>query len=293
MTNSSAAKSDGYRLGRSYVAASRLNLQHFMYKDAQGFLLHPVIQAYLRCKEESRQTGSEDSLQIADLATGTGLWLLDLVKSPEVRGSDVQYHGFDISRALFPHTYWLPKNVVLSTLNLLQEPPQALHGQFDVVHLRLVLSLVGSGSPKPIIRHIKMLLKPGGYMQWDELDPLNHYDILIPEPEGRAPDVKAAFQRIKDLADWSWIGKLPQTLLEEGFQEPVQTYHEPKPEMLKTWTYMELCAAEEVSLHWLGKDDEDGENWRQIIHKAFEEANDSTGAVLRVRPTVTVARNPL
>lgn len=154
--------------------AFRLNLQHFLYKDAQGFLLHPVIQAELRKKQA---TESEESLSIADLATGTGsvtccsvrpvmssltqahrLWIFDLVKSPEVSGLNIKYHGFDISRALFPHNSWLPKNIVLSTSNLLEEPPQSLHGQFDVVHIRLVLSLIRSGSPKPVIQHIKMLL---------------------------------------------------------------------------------------------------------------------------------------
>lgn len=86
------------------------------------------------------------------------IWLFDLAKSPEVSGLDIQYRGLDISRASFPHSAWLPKNIVLSTSNLLEEPPESLHGQFDVVHVRLVLSLIGSGSPKPIIRHIKMLL---------------------------------------------------------------------------------------------------------------------------------------
>ncbi|KAI0532578.1 hypothetical protein GGR58DRAFT_489759 [Xylaria digitata] len=282
--------SDDYRLGRNYVAASRLNLQHFMYKDAQGFLLHPVIQNYLRHKQESRR---KDLLQVADLATGTGLWLFDLVKSPEVNGLDIQYYGFDISRALFPHNSWLPKNVVLSTSNLLEEPPQSLHGQFDIVHLRLVLSLIRGGSPKPVIRHIKMLLKPGGYVQWDELDPFNHFDVLTPKPDSEAPNMTATFQKIKDLADWSWIARLPETLLEEGFQTAVQYSYEPTPEMFKAWMYLDLCSAEELSLHWNGRDDEDGKAWRQLIPKAYEEADKSIGAVLRNCPTVTIARKPL
>lgn len=86
------------------------------------------------------------------------IWLFDLAKSLEVSGLNIQYRGFDISKASFPHSAWLPKNIVLSTSNLLEEPPASLHGQFDVVHVRLVLSLVGSGSPRSIIRHIKMLL---------------------------------------------------------------------------------------------------------------------------------------
>lgn len=42
-----------------------------MYKDAQGYLLHPVIQAGLHPKREAGQNGTENSLRVADLATGT------------------------------------------------------------------------------------------------------------------------------------------------------------------------------------------------------------------------------
>ncbi|KAI0866477.1 hypothetical protein F4860DRAFT_141716 [Xylaria cubensis] len=293
MSGSDSTSSDGYRLGRSYLAASRLNLQHFMYKDAQGYLLHPVIQADLRHKQEAEQDESKDSLRVADLATGTAIWLFDLHKSPEVNGLDIQFHGFDISNALFPNTSWLSKNIVLSTSNLLEEPPMSLHGQFDAVHLRLVLSLIRSGSPKPMIQHIKMLLKPGGYLQWDEADPFNHYDVLIPNSETEAPNMMVTFQKLKDLADWSWIAKLPQTLLEEGFHDAVQYSNEPRPEMFKSWTYLDLCTSEEISLHWYGEDDEQGKEWRGYIPKAYEEANASNGAVLRARPTVTIARKPL
>ncbi|KAI1352227.1 hypothetical protein F5Y01DRAFT_324425 [Xylaria sp. FL0043] len=294
MTATDSTNSDGYNLGRDYAAASRLNLQHFMYKDAQGFLLHLVIQKELRDKQESRQTGGEELLHVADLATGTGIWLFDLLKSPEVKGLNIQHYGFDISRALFPHNSWLPKNVILSTSNLLEEPPQAFYGKFDVVHLRLVLSLIRSGSPKPVIQHIKKLLKPGGYVQWDEVDPFNHYHVLTPESDNsKAPNMVATFEKVKTIADWSWIARLPETLLEEGFETAVQYPHEPAPEMFKAWTYLDLCLAEELSLHLKETDDEHGEKWRRLLPKAYAEADETTGAVLRIRPTVTIARKPL
>ncbi|KAI1302189.1 hypothetical protein F5Y03DRAFT_211665 [Xylaria venustula] len=293
MADIDSKNSDGYNLGRNYVAASRLNLQHFMYKDAQGYLLHPLIQEYLQQKQEARQSESEGSINVADLATGTGIWLFDLLKSPELSGLDTQYKGFDISRALFPHSSWLPKNVILFTSDLLQDPPQSLHGQFDIVHIRLVLSLVRSGSPKPIIQHIKKLIKPGGYLQWEELDPFNHYDVLTPEQNIEAPNMTATFRKVGSLADWSWISGLPETLLEEGFEAAAQYAHEPATEMFKVWTYMDLCVAEELSLNWNERDDEHGEKWRQLLPKAYAEADETTGAVLRARPTVTVARKPL
>ncbi|KAI1128253.1 hypothetical protein F5Y10DRAFT_240890 [Nemania abortiva] len=292
MADPISENSDGYRLGRSYLSASRLNLQHFMWKDAQGFLLHPTVQSALRRRQESGQNENKESISVADLATGTGIWLFDLIKSPEVSGLNIQYHGFDISRALFPHKSWLPNSIVLSTSNLLEEPPRPFHGLFDVVHIRLVLSLVRSNSPKPIIQHIKTLLKPGGFLQWDELDLFNHYDVLVPSPESKAPNMTATFQKPKDLANWSWVAKLPETLLEEGFQEAAQSSHEPNPEMLKAWTHLDFCLAEELSLHWYGPEDEVGKSWRAIIPKGAEEADESIGAVLRVRPTVTIARKP-
>lgn len=95
MPESSVTNEDGYRLGRGYIAASRyafalrdelsktpyehlltrtarLNLQHFLYKEANGFLLHSTIQDYLRRRQESGQDGNKEPLHVADLATGTG-----------------------------------------------------------------------------------------------------------------------------------------------------------------------------------------------------------------------------
>ncbi|KAI1496055.1 hypothetical protein F5X99DRAFT_401475 [Biscogniauxia marginata] len=284
---------DGYRLGRGYAAATRLNLQQFLWKDAQGFLLHPKIQEYLRSKGSSSAEGEQKELAIADLATGTGIWLFDLLRSPELADLDLRLHGFDISADLYPHSAWLPHNLGFSVSDLLRDPPAEFQGKFDVVHVRLILSVVRSGSPKPVINHIKKLLKPGGYLQWDELDPHTWYDVLAPshDVDVDAPHMKATFQRVKDIADWGWIGKLPQALQEEGFEDPIQTYYKPSSETWRAWTCNELCTAEELSWNW--KDGKEGQLWREDIRKAYEETHGSVGAVLRICPTVTIARNPL
>lgn len=166
------------------------------------------------------------------------------------------------------------------------------------------------------IYRLTLLIEPGGYLQWDELDPPNHYDVLTPKPDDKAPNMKATFERVNTIADWrytatcyfpielymhtdaltsSWIAKLPEILLEEGFEQALQNPYESNPEMFKVWTYMDLFLAEELSHHLQDKyhDGEHGEKWRELIPKAYEEADVETGAVLRVRPTVTVARKPL
>jgi chemotaxis methyl-accepting protein methylase len=46
---------------------------------------------------------------------------------------------------------------------------------FDVVHVRhLVLGLT-TEDRKPFISKLMMMLKPGGYLQWDELDCVSKY----------------------------------------------------------------------------------------------------------------------
>ncbi|KAI1640298.1 hypothetical protein F4809DRAFT_637697 [Biscogniauxia mediterranea] len=282
---------DGYRLGRGYAATTRLNLQHFLWKEAQGFLLHPRIQEHvLRTTRSSSDQGGKRELAVADLATGTGIWLFELLKSPELSRLGLSLHGFDISADLYPHRSWLPHNLEFSVSDLLLDPPPEFLGKFDVVHVRLILSVVGSGSPKPVINHIKKLLKPGGYIQWDELDPINHYDVLTPSAEIGAPHMEATFQRVKEKADWSWIAMLCEALKDEGFEEPIQMCYTPSPETMRAWTCNELCTAEELSWNWGGG--REGELWREDIRKAYEETHGSVGAVLRIRPTVTVARKP-
>lgn len=61
---------DPYRLGRDVIASTRLNLQHYIWKESIGYLLHPSI----RFPDAS----SNSDISIADVGTGTGSVLLFL-----------------------------------------------------------------------------------------------------------------------------------------------------------------------------------------------------------------------
>ena len=52
----------------------------------------------------------------------------------------------------------LPSNVKLYEKDAMEEPPQHLQGQYDIVHLRLFMSSVLKGDPAPVIRHCSKLL---------------------------------------------------------------------------------------------------------------------------------------
>ncbi|ESZ92310.1 hypothetical protein SBOR_7301 [Sclerotinia borealis F-4128] len=66
----SLANGNGYVLDHSHISACRLNLQNHLWKEALGFIVHPSIQL------------SNESV-IADVATGTGAWLLDVIHLPD------------------------------------------------------------------------------------------------------------------------------------------------------------------------------------------------------------------
>ena len=70
----------------------------------------------------------------------------------------------------------------------MNEPPAYLVGKYDVVHIRLFISLVTNNDPRPLLDHCCRLLsekaplspwklelsdrilEPGGYLQWEEFD---------------------------------------------------------------------------------------------------------------------------
>ncbi|KUJ22190.1 UMTA methyltransferase family protein-like protein [Mollisia scopiformis] len=130
----------------------------FLWKDGLGYLLHPSVPV------------AEANCRIADLGTRTGIWLLDLARQvPDT----TQLYGFDISDSQYPHAKYLPHNVRLKVLdNLDLEPPKVLQETFDIVHLRLWLDGMPNGDPTALLSHAIKLLRPGGYIQWAEMDPL-------------------------------------------------------------------------------------------------------------------------
>lgn len=93
--------------------------------------------------------------KVADIATGTGIWPCEVARQAP---SSVQFDGFDISDAQFPHPTFLPKNVTLSKLDATLDPPESLYGKYDVVHIRLLMAVVENNDPMPWLDHCTKLL---------------------------------------------------------------------------------------------------------------------------------------
>ncbi|KAI9683049.1 MAG: hypothetical protein M1822_006242 [Bathelium mastoideum] len=140
--------------GRHNEAAVRLYIQHWMCQYQTGFLLHPAV--------PSQAPG----LKIIDVACGTGIWLIDLSRSLP----NAQLDGFDISDAHFPPRDELPRYVDLFSLDATKPLPEHMVAKYDVVHIGRINLFIRHENPAPLLQNFLAMLKPGGYIHWDELD---------------------------------------------------------------------------------------------------------------------------
>ncbi|KAM0798343.1 S-adenosyl-L-methionine-dependent methyltransferase [Usnea florida] len=195
---------DDYVLCRDYRGSVRLEAQHHLWSELFGYHLNPAI-----------PTAAPD-LAIADLGTGTGVWLLDLDRRLSNPAS--RLCGLDISSDQFPRPEWLPPNAQFFECDAFDPagPPAHLAGAFDIVHIRLFIAVVKNNDPTSILNFCYRLLKPGGYLQWDELEPSRARARSHNGSPTEGMEMIARLARTQKPTDWA--AKLPQTFEESGFR---------------------------------------------------------------------------
>ena len=118
---------EAYMLQRDPKESMRLNGQHeFMRALSSNNLIHPSI--------------PRKSLQaIADVGTGTGVWLQDTAHDLLTSGQpsrNIEFVGFDISPQQFPQNANKGMDFVIHSI--IEPFPQQYHERFDLVHVRLL-----------------------------------------------------------------------------------------------------------------------------------------------------------
>ncbi|KAJ5989408.1 hypothetical protein N7481_004618 [Penicillium waksmanii] len=158
-----------YVLIRTKDELERLERQYNVWQSNIGYLLHPAI----------TQRGK---LRVADVGTGTGIWLRDLSK---ILPGTCQLDGFDLSDAMFFKKTPRPTNVSFIQHNLLKPFPAQFTAQYDVVNVRAMVVALSSDEWEPALRNLMSLLRPGGYIQW--LDCSAKDFVAKGATEGRVP----------------------------------------------------------------------------------------------------------
>ncbi|KAI9372263.1 hypothetical protein BJX61DRAFT_534113 [Aspergillus egyptiacus] len=172
-----------YPLGRNKAESSRLDEQHRVLVDLIG---GPI--------DES--VPGETLSAVADIATGTGVWLREARKALGESSTRPEryYHGFDISSAQFPAE---SDGINYSVQDVFKPFPAEQHGRYDLVHVRLLVLALKESEYQAAVKNILSLLKPGGYLQWVEIGFADLYDPASTHPKA-APSLHPYLKFIDD-----------------------------------------------------------------------------------------------
>ncbi|OJJ69856.1 hypothetical protein ASPBRDRAFT_678263 [Aspergillus brasiliensis CBS 101740] len=198
-----------YVFTRDYHDNNRINLQHYLWTELFGYHIHPSIPT------------SNPNLRIADVGTGTGIWLTDLSRRLP---STVSLDGLDISFSALPPKEYLPSNMTLHSYDILSEPPDHLRGVYDIVHVRNFSFVIMDSEAEKVIGNVLELLKPGGYIQWAEVDALSYrIDKIHPDCKDDAhKELMRLGRAMDDRTTPHWVSDIPHYFQHAGLQD-VQT----------------------------------------------------------------------
>ena len=93
-----------------------------------------------------------------------------------------------------------------------------MRGKYDIVHVRLLILVVENSDPRPIIRNLVQMLKPGGYLQWEELNYPDHYVKTI-NGSLQTPALHEFRKMVYSQGRNDWPLQLDVILNEEKFQK--------------------------------------------------------------------------
>ena len=269
----SLADGHGYMLDRSHAAACRLNLQFYLWKDALKFNIHPSISI-------------PKSAIIADVATGTGMWLIDVARELPT----AQLDGFDIDLSHAPPQQWLPSNARLRFWNIFENIPVEFVGRYDIVHVRLLVLVIEQGDPRSVLRNLLAMLKPGGYLQWDDLD-CPGMCVKKVDPSVEAPSLDQLREMSYANGRHDWVLELPRFAREVGFDDVHLSHFGDGFELARAFSEQHLLTIEEfaVSLTKIGKTDA-ALRFHQLVRDGYQES--LKGAAFCIPRVVCVARKP-
>ncbi|KAL2864412.1 class I SAM-dependent methyltransferase [Aspergillus lucknowensis] len=188
-----------YPLARDKAESTRLNNQHKLVLDASGGAIDPSIPL---------NTVSA----VADVATGTGVWLYDArkqINETPGTGTQIYYHGFDISAAQFPEN---PDEIEFSVHDILKPFPAEHHNRYDLVNVKFLVAAFPESQYPAAVNNLLTILKPGGYLQWIEFD----FSAVV-DPNGPARNPRS------DYVTEPWVKFLEHNNLSLSAPEALET----------------------------------------------------------------------
>ncbi|KAL8917659.1 MAG: hypothetical protein Q9172_005740 [Xanthocarpia lactea] len=179
-------------------------------------------------------------------------------------------------------------------MDIFKPIPDELRGKYDVVHVGLLVFVVDKDDPVPILDNLLALLKPGGYLQWDEADYAGSH---VKIPESSVP--YAALQELKDTlqnllkatkeSNFEWVRKLGPMFQQRGLDVLDDTFRSIPDDIAQPWTLQHMLAAAEV-INVIHQKTGKGTEWWELYDKAVAEVEQ--GAGVRMGMVSVVGQKP-
>ncbi|KAL4940943.1 hypothetical protein BDV06DRAFT_12379 [Aspergillus oleicola] len=162
-------------------------------------------------------SGNEIYCLARDEAESRRIWLLEAQKLLNEKfpdaGSSRYFHGFDISDAQFVPSP--SENVEFSVQNVLEPFSPEHHNRYDLVNVRMLVAALPEAEFRTAVQNLTTILKPGGYIQWVELDTSG----LIDSPESKDPRTKFLVKSWLDFLDANNLLVCPANIIEDAYEK--------------------------------------------------------------------------
>lgn len=134
--------------------------------------------------------------------------------------ASVQLDGLDVSLHAAPPSTCLPANVTLRHWDIKEPPPSDIVGVYDVVHLRNFIFVLSEDDLPGVLANITKLLRPGGYLQWGEVD-MASWHVEKTNPDCKTAALEKLFRQTQSQdtrLEAVWTTRLAGQLDAAGFE---------------------------------------------------------------------------
>ncbi|KAI2628672.1 S-adenosyl-L-methionine-dependent methyltransferase [Hypoxylon sp. NC1633] len=192
-----------YVFTRDFLDNNRINLMHHLWTKIFGYYIHPKIPT------------DAANLKVADVGSGTGIWLLDV----QDKLKEARLDGFDVSFDAAPPRETLPTGVTFRQWNVKDSVPEDLVGTYDIINVRFFSFVILNDEVPRVVAKLFSLLKPGGYLQWGEADMETlRFDKI--KPECKTDHLTDLFKLLAvqdDRLKPTWVRSLTDIFANAGF----------------------------------------------------------------------------
>ncbi|KAI0173119.1 S-adenosyl-L-methionine-dependent methyltransferase [Hypoxylon sp. FL1284] len=244
-----------YVFTRDFLDNTRINLMHHVWTKVFGYIVHPKVPT------------EAANLRIADVGTGSGIWLIDVGEKLKQARLD----GLDISFDAAPPSETLPSNVDFRYWNVRDAVPEDLIGVYDIVHIRFFAFVLLNDEIPDVVAKIFSLLKPGGYLQWAEAD-METLRFDTAKPEGQTKCLTELY-KLLEVQDArlkpTWIRALPEALARKGFVDIEVDTKDPPPHLAFIFHEASLIIHDQIARK--ARNEQITQELRRLLPGAVEE----------------------